>query len=205
MAILNLVFCVLFLVFGCRNVDDISFFIIFSVSVLLHRGLFFHGTQPVTITWGVGQSPLLNPLGGVKRFFLLHAALCREDFSYYGTAALCCAITMHSILLLHGLARVITDLRLLLLHGQYCYYTGFVLHCIKIVWVHKQPKHFDSWANVALMILSLSIQHELCPCVWVNIKSYAGVPENQLASTRKSPLLNSTSIWGMINIQLLYV
>jgi hypothetical protein len=94
---------------------------------------------------------------------------------------------------------------ILLLHGQYCYYTGFVLHCIKIVWVHKQPKHFDSWANVALMILSLSIQHELCPCVWVNIKSYAGVPENQLASTRKSPLLNSTSIWGMINIQLLYV
>jgi len=43
--------------------------------LLLHRGLFFHGTQPVTITWGVGQSPLLNPLVGVKRFFLLEAVL----------------------------------------------------------------------------------------------------------------------------------
>ncbi len=98
--------------------------------LLLHRDLFFHGTQPVTITWGVGQSPLLSPLVGVKRFFLLHAALCREDFSYYGTAALCCAITMHSILLLHGLAReqqiyaccyctgnIVITRAILLLHG----------------------------------------------------------------------------------------
>ena len=61
------------------------------------------------------------------------------------TGLLLCAvkITMHPILFFHGPAREITDLRPLLLHWQYCYYTGFVLHCIKIVWVHKQPKHFD--------------------------------------------------------------
>ena len=133
----------------------------FAFVVLLPRGLFFHGTQPVTITWGVGQSPLLNPLLGDKRFFLLEAALCRENFSYYGTAALCCDNNNALNFVVHGLAREKTDLRLLLLHGQYCYYMGFVLHCIKIVWVHKQPKHCDSWAKEASIYLSLSIQREL--------------------------------------------
>ncbi len=155
-----------------------------NLLLLHHRDLFFHGTQPVTITWGVGQSPLLNPHLGVKRFFLLHAALCCENFCYYGTAALCCAITMHSILLLHGLARVITDLRLLLLHGQYCYYTGFVLHCIKIVWVHKQPKHFASWANETEMKLSLSNQLAIHLCVWVSIKNFKRVHENQFCRSK---------------------
>ena len=95
------------------------------------------------ITWGDRQSPLLFPQRGKFYIFLFHAALSCEKFSSYGTAALCCENNNALNFVVHGLAREKTDLRLLLLHGQNCYCMGFVLHCIKIVWVHKQPKHFD--------------------------------------------------------------
>ena len=105
---------------------------------------------------------------------------------------------MHSILFFHGPAREITDLRPLLLHWQYCYYTGFVLHCIKIVWVHKQPKHFDheqtwqrwDWVSQLNRITSM--------CMGEN-KRLRRNPRKPVLPVKV--LYSVQSIWGVIQYQ----
>ena len=66
------------------------FFFIFGSWVFLHRGLFFHGSRSAQITWGDVKSPLYFPPSGDFYIILSPAALCCENMSYYGTAALCC-------------------------------------------------------------------------------------------------------------------